>query len=97
MPMMELRDRQHLYNGFGDGLSRAVEMAVTPALFAGLGLLIDTGLGTWPGFTIGLLVFALCGMFIRVWYAYDAEMAVHEQEAAWRRTGQLPVEPEVGS
>lgn len=83
---MDLRDRQHLFNGFGEGLARAFEMAVTPAVFAGVGYGIDRTVGVWPWATVVLLMFALCGMFIRTWYAYDAEMKAHEQAAVWRRT-----------
>ena len=30
---MDLKDRQHLYNGFGNGLARAFELAATPLVF----------------------------------------------------------------
>ena len=36
---MDLSDRRDLYNGFGDALSRAVELVVTPAIFGFLGWL----------------------------------------------------------
>lgn len=56
---MDLRDKRELNNGFGNALSRAVEMAVTPIIFGFLGFLLDRWLGTRPVFMLGfgLLVF----------------------------------------
>lgn len=72
-------------NGFGDGLSRAFEIALTPAIFGGLGFVVDRMTGTVPVFTIGLLLFALVGMFARTWFAYDAQMRQHEADGVWSR------------
>ena len=38
---MDLRSKRETYNGFGEALSRAFEFAVTPAIFGGIGWLID--------------------------------------------------------
>lgn len=81
-----LDEKRDLWNGFGEGLSRAFEFAVTPALFAGIGLVLDRRIGIFPVFTIGLLVFALVGMFIRLWFSYDAQMRSIEEKGAWRRS-----------
>lgn len=75
---MDLRDRRDLYNGFGDGLARAFEFAATPAIFGFFGWLIDRAAGTSPIFMIVLAGLAVVGMFIRMWYAYDADMRRHE-------------------
>ena len=84
---MDLRDRQDLYNGFGDGLSRAFELALTPAVFGALGFLLDRWAGTTPLFTIVLLLFAVAGVGYMAWVRYEAEMREKEQEAVWARSG----------
>lgn len=82
---MDLRDdRRDLWSGFGDGLARAFEFAVTPAIFAGIGLFIDRRVELFPVFTIALLVFALIGMFVRMWFGYDAQMKAHEARGSWQ-------------
>ena len=82
---MDLRDRQDLFNGFGNGLSRAFELALTPAIFGGLGWLVDRWLGTTPLFMILLVLFAVSGVGYMSWHRYDAEMREKEQEAVWAR------------
>lgn len=81
---MDLKARQELNNGFGNGLQRAIEFALTPLLFAGVGLMIDRFLGTVPVATIALFFFAAGGMGVKVWYEYDQKMAAQEQELADR-------------
>ena len=83
---MDLRDRQDLYNGFGDGLSRAFELALTPAVFGGLGFLVDSWVGTTPLFMIVFLFFAVAGVGYMTWHRYETEMQAKEQEAAWARS-----------
>ena len=82
---MDLRERREISNGFGDGLARAFEMAVTPAVFGVLGFLVDRQLGIVPWCTIALTVLALAGSTYMTWFRYDAEMKAHEQQAAERR------------
>ena len=82
---MDLRERRELMNGFGDGLSVAFEVALTPALFAGIGYGIDRWLGIVPAFTIGLLVFSVVGLFLKMWFTYDHKMKAQEAEGAWAR------------
>lgn len=78
-------DRRELYNGFGNTLAKAVELVVTPMIFALGGHLLDARAGTRPMFTLTLLVFALMGMFARMYFAYVAEMSAHEARAPWKR------------
>ncbi len=85
---VESLDRRRISNqGVGDGLSRTFELLVTPALFAGLGLLIDRWLGLTPVVTVALGVFGVVGTFLSFWYRYDANMRRHEAELAARRAG----------
>ena len=53
---MELRDT---YNGFGESLSRAFELAVTPAVFGVAGYALDRWLGILPVLTIIFFVLAV--------------------------------------
>ncbi len=87
---MDLKDRQHLYNGFGNGLARAIELALTPLVFGFLGHLLDSWLGTNPVFTALLVVFALAGISARMYYGYDTEMKQHESSGPWARKPQKP-------
>ena len=82
---MEADDRRELYSGFGDSLVRAFEFAATPLLFGLIGHFIDGRLGTLPWLTIALVVFALAGLFVRMYYGYAAAMEAHESKAAWKR------------
>jgi hypothetical protein len=70
-----------------DGLGKGMELALTLALFVGLGLLLDRWLGTAPWFAIGLSVFGVAGQTARMWYGYEARMRALEAERAARRSG----------
>ena len=72
-----------LYNGFGEGLQRAFELALTPAIIAGFGYLLDRWLGLLPVFTILFFLVAMVGIIARMWYGYDARMKEHEQAGPW--------------
>jgi hypothetical protein len=74
-----LRHRRELNRGFADAFTASVELALTPALFGGIGFAIDHWLGVFPAFTLVLGLFALVGMFVRAWYDYDARMRREEQ------------------
>jgi F0F1-type ATP synthase assembly protein I len=77
---VDLWERRELNNGFGNALSRAVEIAVTPTIFGFFGYLLDGRLGTRPLF---MLVFFLGVMTYVVWklfVAYDQEMKEEERK-----------------
>ncbi len=84
-------DRGALYSGFGEALSRAFEMALTPAIFGGLGYLVDRALGTSPVVAVALFLFAVLGSFARMWYGYDARMKAIESSGPWSE--RQPSEP----
>jgi F0F1-type ATP synthase assembly protein I len=93
----DLNDKRDLYNGFGDGLAKAFEFAVTPGIFGVLGYLLDRAIGTLPLFTIILALLCIVGMFLKTWYTYDADMRTHEANAPWGRSPeQRPVDPPAG-
>jgi F0F1-type ATP synthase assembly protein I len=79
-------ERQSLWNGFGNGLSQAFELAAVPALFALAGWGIDSWLGSGPWIMLALLVVGLFGTILRTYYAYAAEMAEHEKDKPWTRS-----------
>ncbi len=83
---MDLRDRQALNNGFGNALALAVEIVVTPLLFALFGWLIDRWLGTGPLFTLVLGLFAAVGLAVRLYYQYRDDMAREEEGKPWTRS-----------
>jgi F0F1-type ATP synthase assembly protein I len=82
---VDLRERRELNNGFGEALSRAFELAATPAIFAGLGWLVDRWLGTSPLFLIVFFLLAIAGVGYMTWFKYEAEMKQHEADAVWNR------------
>ena len=87
---MDLREKRALYNGFGTTLTRAAEFVVAPLLFALIGRLLDRNAGTTPLFTVGLALFALAGVFVRAYYAYDVAMKEQEKGAPWARGREVP-------
>ncbi len=76
---------EELYNGAGEGMSRAFELALTPAIIGGIGYLLDRWLGILPFLTIVFFLVAMVGLVARLWYAYDAKMKLHESAGPWAR------------
>jgi F0F1-type ATP synthase assembly protein I len=77
--------QSELYNGAGEGLSRAFELALTPAIIGGFGYLLDRWLGLLPVLTIVFFLIAMGGLMARMYYGYDAQMRQHESESPWAR------------
>ena len=65
---MDLRARQDTYNGFGNALSRAVELVAAPLLLALLGWLFS------PVAALVLGLVGVVGQFLRMYYAYSYAM-----------------------
>jgi hypothetical protein len=72
-----------------DTLGRGMDVALTLAVFLGIGWALDAWLGIFPVFTIGLVVFAAVGTFIRLKYTYDATMVRLEAELLAGRQGRV--------
>lgn len=66
-------DRRHRL-ALGDSTLHGVDVALTVAVFLGIGFLLDRWLGTAPWFMIAFTVLAGVGFFARYKYRYDAEM-----------------------
>ncbi|HZQ26646.1 MAG TPA: AtpZ/AtpI family protein [Acidimicrobiales bacterium] len=82
---MDLREKRALNNGFGEALSRAFEFAVSPVIFGFLGHLLDMRLGTSPACLLLFAAFCVIGLFVKTWYAYDAEMKAQDAAGPWRK------------
>ena len=76
-----------LYNGAGEGLNRAFELPLTPAIIGGFGYLVDRWLGLLPVFTIVFFLIAMTGVIARMWYGYDARMKELEAAGPWALRG----------
>jgi F0F1-type ATP synthase assembly protein I len=84
------RAPKSLATGSSDSLGRGMDVALTLAVFLGLGWLLDRWLGTAPVFMIVLTVLTAVGQFIRMKYVYDAQMERLEAqrlEGRARRSG----------
>ena len=79
-------DKRDLYNGAGEGMSRAFELAITPAVIAVFGYLLDRWLGLLPVLTIVFFLVGMAGVIARMYYGYDATMRQHEAASPWART-----------
>lgn len=64
------------------GISQGAEFAGSVVVFFLIGLGLDAWLGTTPIFMVALVVFATVGQFVKMWYAYSAEMTRLEAERA---------------
>ncbi len=76
---VDLRARRDLYNGFGNSMARAFELAAIPLIFALPGWGLDRWLGTGPLFALLGGLFGLAGVAARSYYEYAARM---DQEQA---------------
>jgi len=79
----DLKGRQELYNGFGETMVRGIEYALTLAIFAGLGYLLDRVAGTVPLFTIVSFLLGALGIGVRAYYAYEAKMQSIDAASPW--------------
>jgi len=72
-----------LYNGAGEGLSRAFELALTPAIIGAAGYGLDRWLGLLPVLTIVFFLVGMGGVIARMYYGYDLKMREHEAAGPW--------------
>lgn len=88
--MFDLPAKRELNNGFGNALTTAVELAVTPALFALIGWRIDRWLGTSPLFLLVLFVFTFGYVSWKHYLAYNEKMRRQEQSIVGLRPNGSP-------
>ncbi|MBI4935605.1 MAG: AtpZ/AtpI family protein [Actinobacteria bacterium] len=66
----------------GQTLGRGMDFALVVLVFLGIGYVLDRWLDTRPLFMIGLVVFAMVGQFIKMYYDYTTTMQELEAERA---------------
>jgi F0F1-type ATP synthase assembly protein I len=86
----DLHSRRELSRGTDEALSMAVELAVTPALFALLGWRLDAWLGTTPLFLLAFFVFTVCYEIWKLFMRYDAKMRREEARVTGLFRGDEP-------
>jgi F0F1-type ATP synthase assembly protein I len=63
-------------------LGKGMDFALVVLVFLGIGWAVDTWLGTRPAFMIGLVVFAVIGQGIKMYFDYKVAMDIHVAERA---------------
>lgn len=61
-------------------LGKGTELAVSVLVFTLIGLALDAAFNTLPWITVGLVIFSTVGNFVRMYYAYNAQMEAHEAQ-----------------
>ena len=82
--------RGEVGKGFDDGLSKAFELALTPAVLGVGGWWLDGRLEVTPLFTLVFCLLGVVGTSLSLWYRYDAAMKVQESAAAAARADRTP-------
>lgn len=86
--VFDLSAKRELNKGFGDAMAVAVELAVTPAIFAFIGWRLDEWLGTTPLFLLFLFLFTFTYVAWREYTRYQLRIDQHEQQVLGRPRGQ---------
>ena len=72
-------------NGYGDGVSQALELVVAPVLLSLLGAFLDHELGTGRLLLVIFVIFGFLGAFVTAYYEFQARAARHDQGKPWTR------------
>ncbi len=83
--MKEAEVRRDMYDGFGESLTRALEFVIIPLLFAFLGYVLDSRIGTGPVLAILFGFAGVVGCGIKTFYSYRYRMAEAEKDMPWNR------------
>ena len=78
--VFDLSAKRELNNGFGNSLSTAVELVVSPLLMAVIGWRLDVWLGTSPVFTVFLFAFTLAYVVWKQHALYSAKMDQQQRD-----------------
>ncbi|MSZ80164.1 MAG: hypothetical protein F2713_01155 [Actinobacteria bacterium] len=62
------------------GVSQGMELAGSVVVFFGIGFGIDAWLNTTPLFMIALVLFAVVGQFVKMYYVYSSAMRHLEEK-----------------
>lgn len=71
------------------GLGQGTEMALTVAVFMGIGWFLDKSFETSPIFIISLVVISAVAQFLKLYFVYTHHMRELERERAQRSQGEL--------
>lgn len=69
----------------GEGFGQAIELAVSIAVFALIGVALDAWVGTRPLWTIVFIAFAAVGGFASAYYRYAHRSARQDAGKPWTR------------
>ena len=84
-------------NGSEDGLAKAIEIAVTPAIFAAAGFGLDYWWGTGPWLTLSFGITVFIVKILVEWQRYAERMQEHEQQmASSRPSGRRGIDRDAG-
>jgi positive regulator of sigma E activity len=72
-------------SGDGDALGQALTFVVIPLLFGWFGHWLDGRLGIAPVLTVAFALLGVAGVFVTVYYRYQARMAAMEEGKPWAR------------
>lgn len=72
-------DKRAMHRGYSDGMTRAFELVLTPAILGAFGWGLDSWLGFFPILTIVFTVLGVVGVFVKMWLGYEAEMRGHDE------------------
>ena len=67
-------------DGTSDSVTQGIDNALAVALLFGIGFALDRWLGTSPWLMIVFVVLGGVGVFAKMKYRYDEQMAKHEAE-----------------
>ncbi len=79
------RTKGELYRTFGNGYTRAFELAVTPTLFGLMGYGLDRWLGIIPVLTLVFALTAFLSLLLSTWSGYVEQMKSLESAGPWAR------------
>ena len=85
--MDDLKARRELNQGFGDTFVKGIELALTLAIFAGMGYGLDRLLGILPVLTIVFFLIGVVGLGAKSYYEYEAKMQALDAAAPWAKGG----------
>ena len=79
---MKLLPDTQMRTGATDTLGSGAELAGVVIVFFLLGWGLDVWLGTLPAFMIVLVLFAVVGQFVKMYFVYNQQMRTLEDERA---------------
>ena len=92
--MFDVRAKQQLNRGYSDGMTRGLEIVLTPLLMGALGLLLDGWFGTGRVLAIVFGILGVVGIAYKLWSGYDRQMVVEETGKPWARGADNAPAPE---